>query len=56
MVLLARNQIKIKIHNDNDNIVIQNNKKSQSITIIPTADKENPGLPKLNKILSLIST
>ncbi len=53
--LSSDDQIKIKIHNDNDNVLIENNKKVNHIQIPQNWDKENFQVPKLDKLFSILS-
>jgi len=53
--LSSTDQIKIKIHNENDNVLIEANKKAQTIQISQDWDKENFQVPKLDKLLSILS-
>jgi hypothetical protein len=53
--LSSKDQIKIKIHNENENILIETNRKVQSIQIPQDWNKENFQVPKLDKLLSILS-
>jgi len=53
--LSSSDQIKIKIHNENENVLIETTKKLQSIQIQQDWDKESFQVPKLNKVLSILS-
>lgn len=53
--LSSNDQIKIKIHNENENVLIETTKKLQSIQIQQDWDKESFQVPKLNKVLSILS-
>lgn len=53
--LSSGDQIKIKIYNDNDNILIENGKKAQSIQIPGEWDKERFQLPNVDNLLSILS-
>jgi len=53
--LSSTDQIKIKIHNENENVLIETNKKVQTIQISQDWDKENFQVPKLDKLLSILS-
>jgi len=53
--LSSSDQIKIKIHNENENVLIETTKKLRSIQIQQDWDKESFQVPKLNKVLSILS-
>nr|BDA99263.1 hypothetical protein [Cryptomonas sp. NIES-3952] len=53
--LSSGDQIKIKIQNHNDNILIQNDKKVQSITIPQTSSSESFDMSKIDRVLSVFS-
>ena len=53
--LSSGDQIKIKIHNDNDNISIETSKKLHRIQIPQNWDKENFQAPKIDKLFSILS-
>lgn len=53
--LSSGDQIKIKIQSHNDNIVIQNDKKVQSISIPQTLDTERFDIPKVDRLVSILS-
>lgn len=53
--LSSNDQIKIKIHNENDNVLIETARKVQSIQIPQDWDKENFQVPKLDKLFSILS-
>lgn len=53
--LSSSDQIKIKIHNDNENVLIENHKKVNTIEIPQNWDKENFQAPKLDKLFSILS-
>ena len=53
--LSSGDQIKIKIHNDNDNVSIENSKRLNRIQIPQNWDTENFQVPKIDKLFSILS-
>jgi hypothetical protein len=53
--LSSGDKIKIKIHNNNDNVLIENNKKVHRIEVPQNWDKENFQVPKMDKLFSILS-
>jgi len=53
--LSSNDQIKIKIHNENENVLIETTKKVQTIQIPKDWDKESLQVPKLDRLLSILS-
>lgn len=53
--LSSGDQIKIKIQNNNDNVIIQNSKKVQSIHISDDLNTQNFQIPKIDRWFSLLS-
>jgi hypothetical protein len=53
--LSSSDQVKIKIHSDNDNVLIENNRKVDRIEIPQNWDKENFQAPGLDKLFSILS-